>query len=245
MQHQPNQRTQSSDGGDPVNNYPSTVAAKKKPAWWRKFVPSCGTSNKPPGPRTTTKVISGRASRAPDGQVSLACAKCGVIAEVANSACAFVCDSCHRVNRISADEPRRLSVVADEDMHEIHHLVRTSSSTFHPVSDNVEARPAEPVVPQCQVCMDGPGDMVLLPCSHGAICEACAKHIAKNLSVGGNHCIKCREEIKQLVRLSELYPETATGVTVRVPKDQVQKGPPRVPPPPGLAKSKPPAEAKK
>jgi hypothetical protein len=81
--------------------------------------------------------------------------------------------------------------------------------------------------------------MVLLPCAHGAICEACAKHIAKNLSVGGNHCVKCREEIQELVRLSELHRDHAIGVTVEVPRDSMRKDPPKVPPPPGMNKSKP------
>ena len=135
-------------------------------------------------------------------------------------------------------DPLRLSIVEEAPAEDTHHLVRTSSTTYHPVGSNVEPRSGEPVVPQCQVCMDGPGDIVFLPCAHGAICEICAKHIAKNLSVGGNHCIKCREEIKTLVRLSELFPDQATGVTVKVALNDIKKGPPKVPPPPGLNKSK-------
>jgi hypothetical protein len=94
--------------------------------------------------------------------------------------------------------------------------------------------------------MDGPGDVVLLPCTHSAICEPCAKHIAKNKSVGGSHCPRCREEIKDLLRISELYAAgDAKGEPIIIPIQEIRKGPPKVPPPPGQHKAKSNGEKKK
>ena len=216
----------------------------KKESWWKKLIPKCGSSDsKPKNSVMHSTMAEGQLSSQVRSEVTLKCLSCGIMAEVGVSASAFVCKNCHKVHRVSTENfgtnDRRLSIVESSEEPVIT-LVRTSSTTFIPVgeSPDIEARPSEPVVPQCQVCMDGPGDIVLLPCSHGAICEACAKHIARNLSVGGNHCVKCREEIRDLVRLSELYTDHATGVSVDVPLDSVRKGPPKVPPPPGLNKSK-------
>jgi LSD1 subclass zinc finger protein len=214
----------------------STDQPKKK-SFWSKLVPSCGTSSKnpPTGAKPPSNVLIPPASQATS---TLNCASCNSPQSFVKGQSALVCSHCHKINRIIQGDPIQLSIASDAPASETHHLVRTSSTTYHPVGSGVLPRTADPVVPQCQVCMDGPGDMVFLPCGHGAVCESCAKHIAKNLSVGGNHCVKCREEIKTLVRLSEMYPDQATGVTVIVPSDEVKKGPPKVPPPPGLNKSK-------
>lgn len=195
-----------------------------KKSWWRKF--TCGSSKKDEGEKEKEEVNRG------DGVKCMACGaeQPQVMANV------FVCVSCSKVNRINGDT---VSVVSkNEDPIQ---LMRTSSSTFAPIGSEPAGGSAlgmEPVVPVCTVCMDGPGDMVLLPCSHGGLCEGCAKHIAKNLSVGGNHCIKCRTRIEKLVRLDELYRDSATGLVVEVPKSDIQKGPPKVPAPPGLNKEK-------
>jgi hypothetical protein len=217
---------------------------KKKESWWKRWVPKCGGSSSKNSGAAVNDAGSNRAIVYPEGDVlSLECQVCREKSEVANSATSFVCKTCHKVHRIFfADDfgsnKRRLSIVSTDK--DIVTLVRTSSTTFQPVGDepDLQARPGEAVVPQCQVCMDGAGDVVLLPCTHGAICESCAKHIARNLSVGGNHCVKCRQEIKDLIRLNELYTDHATGVTVEVPQDSIKKGPPKVPPPPGLNKGK-------
>lgn len=215
---------------------------KKKESWWKRWTPKCGASSNKDIPPPNSGG-SGRAIMYPDGDViTLECLGCKERGEVSTTAISFVCKTCHKVHRIFCDNfgtnQRRLSI-SDPDK-EVMTLVRTSSTTFQPVGEepDLQARPSEAVVPQCQVCMDGPGDVVLLPCTHGAICESCAKHIARNLSVGGNHCVKCRQEIKDLIRLNELYTDHATGVTVDVPQDSIKKGPPKVPPPPGLNKGK-------
>jgi hypothetical protein len=214
----------------------------KKESWWKRWMPKCG-AGKPkdrgeiPSHLEDTVDAKNNASFG----ITIKCLSCGQSGEFQSSAFSYVCKNCHRVHRVYAENfgtsERRLSITSEGEPIT---LVRTSSTTFLPVTydENAQARPSEPVVPQCQVCMDGPGDIVLLPCSHGAICEACAKHIARNLSVGGNHCVKCRQEIQSLVRLSELYTDHATGISVVVPQDSVRKGPPKVPPPPGLNKSK-------
>jgi hypothetical protein len=212
----------------------------KKESWWRRFVPKCrpntnGAKRGSVFDNTTPQ----------DGEIfSVTCASCGESQPAIESLSAFVCRKCHRVNRIVILDPtnplsgRRCSVAEEENPVM---LVRTSSSTFTP-ADVLEGKTRsemEPIIPQCTVCMDGAGDVVLLPCSHSAICEACAKHIAKNKSVGGSHCPRCREDIKELLRLSELYPEgDAKGEPIVIPIEEIRKGPPKVPPPPGQNKAK-------
>jgi hypothetical protein len=73
----------------------------------------------------------------------------------------------------------------------------------------------------CGVCWDNPGYMVLLPCSHGNVCEYCATRIAQNRATGGSHCPHCRADITMLVKLTDLRTENdevlARGVEHRVP----------------------------
>ncbi len=216
---------------------------EQKESWWKKLVPKCGGNKSAPLNNTMLKV-----DKNSDGIVKISCANCGENQPVIDNLSAFVCFKCHKVNRIVVDEitaNRRGTIVetsSDPD-HEPVMLVRTSSSTFLPaefVEDVAKQRKEmEPIIPHCTVCMDGAGDVVLLPCSHSAICEDCAKHIAKNKSVGGSHCPRCREDIKKLLRLSEVYPEgDAKGVPISVPREEVRAGPPKVPPPPGHNKAK-------
>ena len=211
----------------------------KKESWWKRWIPKCGADKSKDRPRDYP--LDESSTGRPSAGIRIKCVSCGREDEIGISSSSFVCKNCHKVHRVYSENfgtlERRFSIASDRDPIT---LVRTSSTTFLPVTydENAQARPSEPAVPPCQVCMDGPGDIVLLPCSHGAICEACAKHIARNLSVGGNHCVKCRQEIQTLIRLSELYTDHATGVSVEVPQDTVRKGPPKVPPPPGLNKGK-------
>lgn len=51
----------------------------------------------------------------------------------------------------------------------------------------------------CNVCMDAPGDAVLVPCLHGGICRGCAKQIAENRAAGGARCPQCRTAIQGFV----------------------------------------------
>lgn len=229
---------------------PASPDPPKKQSWWKKLIPSCGTN---PRMKSTTSAfsqernISGVATvvaTPATGAGGMSCASCGVVhisvGSVGVGSSAFVCSSCSKVNRVVVeDSVRRLSVCQELTDERKNRLIRTGSTTFESMTgDSRCAKEGDLVVPQCQVCMDGPGDMVLLPCGHGAVCEPCAKHIAKNMSVGGNHCVRCRSEIKKLVRLDQLYKDQATGVTVVIPSSELRKGPPKVPPPPGLNKSK-------
>jgi hypothetical protein len=213
----------------------------KKESWWKKLVPKCG------GGKTSTASppnnLSTQLQTAEGGVFKIACANCGEVQPIIENLSAFVCCKCHKVNRIMVESNRRTGTISSDDSAEPVMLVRTSSSTFLPaefVEDiQKQRKEMEPIIPHCSVCMDAPGDVVLLPCSHSAICEECAKHIAKNKSVGGSHCPRCREDIKSLLRLSELYPEgDAKGVPIVIPKEDMRSGPPRVPPPPGLNKAK-------
>jgi hypothetical protein len=72
-------------------------------------------------------------------------------------------------------------------------------------------------IPQCVVCLDKPGCMVLLPCAHGGVCEGCVTRIAQNRAFGGAHCPHCRSNIKTIVKLHEIDGELAKGIEFRIP----------------------------
>lgn len=80
----------------------------------------------------------------------------------------------------------------------------------------------------CSVCVENPGDMVLLPCNHGGLCDACARHIAFNNAVGGTHCPKCRSSIHGLLRIGEINKDSIRCITIPI-EDAMTKNPPRVP----------------
>jgi len=72
-------------------------------------------------------------------------------------------------------------------------------------------------MPQCVVCLDAVGCMVLLPCAHGSVCEECTTRIVQNRASGGAHCPHCRSRVTTLVKVQEVDGEVATGVEVRIP----------------------------
>eukprot|EP00442_Polarella_glacialis_P004189 CAMPEP_0115097306 /NCGR_PEP_ID=MMETSP0227-20121206/30361_1 /TAXON_ID=89957 /ORGANISM="Polarella glacialis, Strain CCMP 1383" /LENGTH=299 /DNA_ID=CAMNT_0002491447 /DNA_START=104 /DNA_END=1003 /DNA_ORIENTATION=+ len=72
-------------------------------------------------------------------------------------------------------------------------------------------------IPQCVVCLDNPGCMVLLPCAHGSVCEVCVTRIAQNRAFGGAHCPHCRSDIETIVKIHEIDGELATGIEFRIP----------------------------
>eukprot|EP00931_Biecheleriopsis_adriatica_P080383 TRINITY_DN53745_c0_g1_i1.p1 TRINITY_DN53745_c0_g1~~TRINITY_DN53745_c0_g1_i1.p1 ORF type:complete len:299 (-),score=48.11 TRINITY_DN53745_c0_g1_i1:70-966(-) len=76
---------------------------------------------------------------------------------------------------------------------------------------------AEDGMPQCVVCLDNPGCMVVLPCAHGSVCEACVTRIAQNRAFGGAHCPHCRSAISTIVKIHELDGEMAKGIEFRIP----------------------------
>eukprot|EP00450_Noctiluca_scintillans_P004671 CAMPEP_0194496660 /NCGR_PEP_ID=MMETSP0253-20130528/13859_1 /TAXON_ID=2966 /ORGANISM="Noctiluca scintillans" /LENGTH=291 /DNA_ID=CAMNT_0039338085 /DNA_START=116 /DNA_END=988 /DNA_ORIENTATION=- len=77
-------------------------------------------------------------------------------------------------------------------------------------------------LPMCVVCLDAIGNVVLLPCAHGGICEGCATKIAQNHRAGGGKCPHCRTSIDTLVNLKEINGDVATGVEIRVPIAQAR-----------------------
>ena len=198
---------------------------------WKSCVPKCGGKEKRQRADSYTD---------PNHETVITCLHCRTTQSIPSNSCSFVCSNCNKVNRIHLNIStgvRRLSFVIDMATHETFRLARLGSTTFGDEDQPASYKISQ--IPQCSVCMDGPGDMILLPCSHGGICEACAKHIAKNMSVGGAQCPKCREPIVKLVRISEVTPEgKIRGIGVEVPQEEVRRGPPRVPPPVGSIKAK-------
>jgi hypothetical protein len=72
-------------------------------------------------------------------------------------------------------------------------------------------------IPRCVVCLDMPGNMVLLPCAHGSVCEECVTRIVQNRASGGSHCPHCRSNIQVLVKIHEVEGEFAKGLELRIP----------------------------
>lgn len=73
------------------------------------------------------------------------------------------------------------------------------------------------VLPQCVVCLDAMGNIVLLPCAHGSVCEECATKIVQNGASGGVHCPHCRSNIDIVVKIVEVDGDVAKGEEVRIP----------------------------
>lgn len=76
---------------------------------------------------------------------------------------------------------------------------------------------AENGLPQCVVCLDEIGNMVLLPCAHGGVCEECTTRIVQNRAFGGAHCPHCRSAISTIVKLEEVEGAMAKGIELRIP----------------------------
>lgn len=69
----------------------------------------------------------------------------------------------------------------------------------------------------CVVCLDMPGNMVLLPCAHGSVCEECATRIAQNRASGGSHCPHCRANIETLVKITGVEGTVVKAIEHRIP----------------------------
>ncbi|KAF4660431.1 hypothetical protein FOZ61_004027 [Perkinsus olseni] len=162
----------------------------------------------------------------------VACDVCHAVQSLSAGANVFVCETCRSVNRVYlvAGE-RRLSTVPEPT------VILDNVTGVVPVSSEVMTKTITP----CSVCLDNPGDMVILPCGHAGICQSCAVHIASNEAVGGSCCPKCRTDIDQLVRIGKLYDTSIQGCEVLFSRRV--KAPPSVPPPPGLEKVKGPTKS--
>lgn len=211
-----------------------------------KCIPKCG------GKKDSSS------SKAPvqlDSEHSLVCGQCKTSQSVSRDSSVFVCLNCHAVNRVgvtvdtpsaepgTAPEPQAGLVDIPEENAETITLRRVNSSTFVDVNSAsmppLDSKEGPVVIGPCSVCMDGAGDMIFQKCNHGGFCEACARHIAQNMAVGGAHCPRCREAITQVVRIVQIDNNNiikAVHVSVQTASDS--KAPPKVPPPRGFNKAK-------
>ena len=49
---------------------------------------------------------------------------------------------------------------------------------------------------QCTICFSAPSNVVLIPCNHLCICEACFEHYKQSQADGGNvKCPMCRVDV--------------------------------------------------
>jgi len=57
----------------------------------------------------------------------------------------------------------------------------------------------------CRICFDKPGDIVVLPCRHGGMCEDCLRRslFSRPQHRGGRQCPYCRRMMTDIVRIGE------------------------------------------
>ena len=63
------------------------------------------------------------------------------------------------------------------------------------------------------ICLEAPGDVILLPCGHAGICEPCARRIIACRKRGRSAlCPVCRSAVGKLMKLTFVDPEGRGGV---------------------------------
>ncbi|CAE6959514.1 unnamed protein product [Symbiodinium sp. CCMP2592] len=193
------------------------------------------------GPRFVLQSLSRRAGQATR---VVECGSCHHRQYVQANISAFVCEGCRRTNHVSYwVKPEELLYCASGPI-KFFQFQRAGRAFWREVSER-ESEPAhgardcptnepapkqtdpdieslsnlgeESVVPRCVVCLDEPGCMVLLPCSHGAVCEACVTKIVQNQACGGAHCPHCRSNIGTVVKLRDFKGDMASGMELRIP----------------------------
>ncbi|KAF4704012.1 hypothetical protein FOZ63_025705 [Perkinsus olseni] len=182
---------------------------------------------------------AGRQEAAPtagtsDGAMLVAsCASCGREQYVPRieTAVAFTCFECRRANPVPwvASHPvEQTGPLMEYEFTRVNNtFFRVSGQREHHASENpaimtplapiMVGRPAEEGevdVPSCTICMDAPGDSVVLPCAHGGFCITCISAIKQS---GRPYCPQCRKLIDRAVRLEEISDRVAKGVEIRLP----------------------------
>ena len=178
--------------------------------------------------------IGGRSGVDTPSYVNIAvhCAKCGASHSISEATKAFICPKCFAVNTLSDSKKQSVVNLAHFDIIELPFTSRAFESTD---SKSLISNSLPDIAP-CSVCMEEPGDVIMIPCRHGAVCEDCARFIIGNNAVGGQKCPKCRQSISQIAKMAEVTHTTITAVHLNV--GVIASGPPRVPPPPGSRKKR-------
>eukprot|EP00397_Hematodinium_sp_SG-2012_P037363 GEMP01040482.1.p1 GENE.GEMP01040482.1~~GEMP01040482.1.p1 ORF type:complete len:220 (+),score=42.53 GEMP01040482.1:131-790(+) len=165
----------------------------------------------------------------PPGRVPVECGWCQCMQYAPTLGSIFVCCHCHSSNRIPDIGTFRMP---EGQLRQYEFLLlaptfyKVRSST--PISDAVmrpsiygdpnATSPRQIALAACSICMDSAGDMVLLPCAHGGLCENCAIRIAQDWN-GEPKCPQCREKIETLVKLEDVSDDQrlASGFELRIP----------------------------
>eukprot|EP00747_Dinoflagellata_sp_TGD_P187279 gnl/TRDRNA2_/TRDRNA2_44846_c0_seq1.p1 gnl/TRDRNA2_/TRDRNA2_44846_c0~~gnl/TRDRNA2_/TRDRNA2_44846_c0_seq1.p1 ORF type:complete len:299 (-),score=24.89 gnl/TRDRNA2_/TRDRNA2_44846_c0_seq1:224-1120(-) len=185
--------------------------------------------------------------RAPEGMRPVECGYCRTTQHVIMHGRIFICFICHSPNRIPLESLRAQAepVLAEahgplrrfkfkrggdnffqeieretmEDGEEIPAPTLVGNPQVSETQSNSSKMDDGTGLPTCAVCFDNPGDIVLLPCAHGRVCEECATRIAQNRASGGSHCPHCRSNIELLVKIHNIDIETGeiSGVEHRIP----------------------------
>lgn len=80
--------------------------------------------------------------------------------------------------------------------HPYYQHVKNFQEASKPVNPPSQTPPSEPPQPpggtnQCIVCMDAPMQVILIPCHHICVCQACSTHL-------NSKCPVCRMDIQKV-----------------------------------------------
>lgn len=147
---------------------------------------------------------------------SVECGWCQFLQFAPKSASIFICYHCHCMNKIPEISRFR---IPDEEKDFYQYEFSIIQSNYFKLEDkklcndwqvrpsiygdpeNTEMRVVE--FDWCDVCMDHPGNMILLPCGHGGLCDLCATKIVQDWNVTSK-CPHCRTDIETLIKLEDM-----------------------------------------
>ncbi|KAF4680766.1 hypothetical protein FOZ60_013004 [Perkinsus olseni] len=164
--------------------------------------------------------------------VEIECGNCRASTRIPEEANNFLCESCKSVNRVTVYPlgDRGVDVVEEPSC-----TVPRQRGANHGLQ---LAGDSSGVLLPCSICLDRPGDCVLLPCNHGGFCQVCSIYVGCNLAVGGRHCPKCREYIEQIIRIGRIHEMELKGNPVAIPMPLEGEEPPEAAAPVGMGRSK-------
>lgn len=170
------------------------------------------------------------AGRAPPGMLAVACGTCDAPQHVGARGTVFVCFQCHAVNLTplqasEAEQPTRTYTVGriGEDLYSVEEdgvRPAAAGNAARRVLSEAEKSQLAASLPACSVCMDSCGDMVLLPCMHGGICEPCTRQICSARAMAealaghapqAGTCPVCRQPIERVSKIIDVAESAAQG----------------------------------
>jgi len=178
--------------------------------------------------------------RVPEGMHPMQCGACRTVQYIPVRGRIFQCYRCHRPNRVPevlpADLPRpqHHQLVSHTGPLRSFRLKREGENFFQETervelpehSEEAQALVNQPTVfgnsledggniySECLVCQDKPGNIVILACGHGSVCQECTNQIAHDR--GGAQCPLCRSPIEVFVRIRGADGEQVDAIEYRI-----------------------------